>query len=112
MLTPPLLVPPLSVMVTVTQLVPYEWAAGWNVKVPLVAMDGSAVKTALVALLVAVTVLKVQLWVISSGGPALRLVRNPRLVTARVSSPTRNRLVDNVKAGGWLTGAMARVNLL
>src|SRR5580700_8892989 len=97
---PPLLVPPLSVMTTVTTLVPKEWAAGWKLKVPLVVMAGNTVKTALVALLVAVVVVNVQVWLLSLDGPALRLVRNPILVTASVSSLINTALVDNVKLGG------------
>src|SRR5271156_5429573 len=111
-LTPPLLVPPLSVITTVTVLVPKECAAGWNVSVPLVAMNGNTVKAVLVALLVAVVVAKVQLWLLSLEGPALRLVRKPTLVTARVSSLTSSALVDKVKLGGWLTGVMVSLVVL
>lgn len=75
MLIPPLFVPPLSVMTTVTVLVPKELVAVLNVMPPLVPTVGNWAKVAFVTAFVGQKTVNVQVWLLSFVGPATRLVK-------------------------------------
>src|SRR3954453_3810326 len=103
---PPFAVPPSSWAATVTDALPFAFAAGVKVSVPSGAIDGCTLKSALLLLVAA----KVTLCDDSLAGPGLMLVAH-----GAEEGPESSFTVTSpplVNDGGSLTGAMVMVAVL